>query len=83
MAGCDRSRRIYLGVILPDDLYRRRLCYLWWLVALFAGESVAIADVHTDPSLVPHLAAYQQLGLQAFAAIPNSDFDNGIGGAGE
>lgn len=39
-------------------------------VALFAGESVAIADVHTDPSLVPHLAAYQQLGLQAFANIP-------------
>ncbi|WP_373539305.1 PAS domain S-box protein [Chamaesiphon sp.] len=39
-------------------------------VALFAGDAVVIGDVQTDPSLVPYLAAYQQLGLQAFAHIP-------------
>uniref|UniRef100_UPI00286CEC09 PAS domain-containing protein n=1 Tax=Chamaesiphon sp. OTE_8_metabat_110 TaxID=2964696 RepID=UPI00286CEC09 len=39
-------------------------------VALFAGESVVISNIHTDPSLVPHLAAYRQLGLQAFVSMP-------------
>jgi PAS domain S-box-containing protein len=42
-------------------------------VALFAGESVAIADVTTDPLVAPYLHTYQQLGMGAFVNIPCLD----------
>ena len=39
-------------------------------VALFAGDSVVIADIHTDPSFEPYVAADRQLGIQANVWIP-------------
>ncbi|PSB39958.1 PAS domain S-box protein, partial [Chamaesiphon polymorphus] len=39
-------------------------------VALFAGESVVVADVNAEPLLAPYRATYQQLGIVAFANVP-------------
>jgi PAS domain S-box-containing protein len=60
-SGLDSHVGVYaIADFLPPELQ----------VALFAGESVVTADVHPDPSLVPYVEAYQQLGIQAFAWIP-------------
>ncbi len=39
-------------------------------VDLFTGESVIIRDVYSEASLMPYLASYSQLGVQAFVNIP-------------
>jgi PAS domain S-box-containing protein len=39
-------------------------------VSLFAGESVVVADVWAEPSLLPFLDPYRQLGMRSFANIP-------------
>jgi PAS domain S-box-containing protein len=49
-----------LGDFLPPELQ----------VALFAGESVAIANVSAEPLIAPYLNTYQQLGMGAIVKVP-------------
>ncbi len=59
--GLDSQAGVYaLGDFLPPELQ----------VALFAGESVVIADVSATPLIAPYLDTYQQLGMGAIAKAP-------------
>jgi PAS domain S-box-containing protein len=46
--------------------------------AMFAGESVAIADVAADPFTAPYLDNYQRMSVCAFISIPCINEDNWV-----